>query len=359
MPHVMAILKLSQILRKVATADMNMRAIDPALEARPVAFDPVDARAVVRGELAAVMLHRLVVVPKHIEAAVRTKFVGRNGRTGKDMLLNQRFHRRAMTARYNLRHHVAAALEEADNGVLVALVSRALPLDRTADQRFVDLDCDARAAERSNAVNHAHVLADHVAHAPSGFVGDAQLALDTLGSDAVPRRGEKEHDVEPVAQRRAGAVAGRSRGRIDLIAAMLASVGAPRLDAVVGRLPLTTLTVVARAVASAHQVIQATFLGRKAVLKLAERGGFGAHTDGMSQPLTCRKGIIAERLYRPVDRAALARIICEGAGDDFDAFGIHWENTHYADTADAIIDLLITGGQVPVTEMEPSNDIGG
>lgn len=54
-----------------------------------------------------------------------------------------------------------------------------------------------------------------------------------------------------------------------------------------------------------------------------------------------------ERLHRPVEREAIARIICEGAGDDFDAFGLHWEETHYADTADAIISLLTTGGQVP------------
>ena len=50
--HVPAILKLPQILRKVLPADMNVRAVDPALQLRPEAFNGVHASAVARGVLA-------------------------------------------------------------------------------------------------------------------------------------------------------------------------------------------------------------------------------------------------------------------------------------------------------------------
>ena len=117
-------------------------------------------------------------------------------------------------------------------------------------------------------------MPDLVAHAPRGFVGHADLALDALGGNAVPRRGEQEHDIEPIAQARAGAIERRSGGRINLIGAPMALVGAA-LHAVVFRRAAALGAVEVGAVADLKQVIEAAFLGREAVLKLAERGGFG------------------------------------------------------------------------------------
>ena len=45
MTHVVTILKLRQILRKMLPTDMDMRAVDPALEHGPEAFDGLDVRA--------------------------------------------------------------------------------------------------------------------------------------------------------------------------------------------------------------------------------------------------------------------------------------------------------------------------
>ena len=93
------------------------------------------------------------------------------------------------------------------------------PYGLAADQRFVDLNDFAGAAQRIVTVERGHVLADFMAHAPRGFVGHANLALDTLGGNAVPRRREQEHDVEPIAQAGAGAIERRSGSRVKLIGA--------------------------------------------------------------------------------------------------------------------------------------------
>ena len=91
-----------------------------------------------------------------------------------------------------------------------------------ADKCFVDFDRLAGAAKRVVAVHIAHILADQIAHAPSRLVRDAELTLDLLRRDAIPRRAKQVHHVKPIPQRRPGAFEWRSGSRIDLIAAMLA-----------------------------------------------------------------------------------------------------------------------------------------
>src|SRR5690349_14346242 len=46
------------------------------------------------------------------------------------------------------------------------------------------------------------LVADQVAHAPCGLVGDAQLALDVLGGDPASCAGHQVDHVEPQVQRR-------------------------------------------------------------------------------------------------------------------------------------------------------------
>ena len=59
---------------------MNVRAVYPALQLRPIALDSVGARAVVRRVLAFVMADGHVVEAEHVQTTVAAKLVGRDGR---------------------------------------------------------------------------------------------------------------------------------------------------------------------------------------------------------------------------------------------------------------------------------------
>src|SRR5262245_41447965 len=113
------------------------------------------------------------------------------------------------------RHHVAAAFDHAEHDRLILWLAVSVAATNDSFARPHGL---AGAANRKIAIHITHVLADQVAHAPSRFVGHAELALDLFGGHAVPRGAEQVHDVEPVPQRRPGALKWRSGGRVDLIA---------------------------------------------------------------------------------------------------------------------------------------------
>ena len=139
-----------------------------------------------------------------------------------------------------------------------------------ANAGFINLDNLIRPAKRIVAVERAHVLPDFVAHAPCGFVGDANLALDALGGDTVPRSREQEHHVKPIAKAGPGPVEGRPGGRIQLIGAPIALLGAAAFDAAVFRRTPALGAIEVGSEPNLKQVIEAAILGRKAVLKLAE-----------------------------------------------------------------------------------------
>ena len=139
----------------------------------------------------------------------------------------------ALDVRNDAGDDFAAVFQHPKDASLVTSEAAAeRPVRPSADHRLINLNDLAGAAERIVAVERGHVSADLVAHAPRGFVGDAQFALDALRGNAVPRRCEQEHDVEPVAERSAGPVERRPAGRKHLKAAPFASVGPARLDAV-------------------------------------------------------------------------------------------------------------------------------
>ena len=171
--------------------------------------------------------------------------------------------------------NVAIPFDDTENDSLVV----GCPVEiATADKSFIDLDCLAGTAEREIAVNVAHVFADQAAHAPSGFVGDTELALDLFRGHTVPGRAEKEHDVKPVPQGRPGALKGRPGHRIDLIAAMLANEGPATLDPVIGRSLLALEAGQPLAVPGPHQVIKAGILVREPGLEVSDSRAFFRHS---------------------------------------------------------------------------------
>lgn len=286
---------------------MDMRAVNPALKRRPVAFHGVRARAERAVVLPGAVVDGDVLVAKRSDLPVAAKFVRADFRARQDRGVNHRFHRLAVTRRDHLCGYLAAALNHADHGGVVGLITRTFAGTRATDQRFVNFHVPSRTAEQVNAINFAHILPDHVAHAPSGLVRHAKLALDFLGRHAIPRCAELEHYKEPIAQRRAGAIKRRSCGRVNLVGAPLALVRAATSHAAVAGIAKAPGAVEVSAVPDLEHVIQTAFLGREALLKLAKGGGFVAHSDRMPHALTCRKGIITKQVQGNDNQACSSR----------------------------------------------------
>ena len=224
-PHVVAILKFPQILRKMLRTDMNMRPIDAALEGGPESFQAVDCRARSRDVLPRPMVDGRMNVAAGGEASVALELVRVDRRAGQHMLIDEGLERGAAHVGHNLGNNVSAAFKHPKNDRFSRRSAPALTtFADAADVGFVDLDELAHSADRKVTVNRAHILADHMAHAPRRFVGDAKLALDFLSGDAVPRRAELKHDKKPVAQRRAGAIKRRPGSRVNLKTTVLACI---------------------------------------------------------------------------------------------------------------------------------------
>lgn len=92
MTHVPPILELAEVLSKVLPADMNVRAVDPALKLRPKAFDAVDASTGFRGVDARFVIHRDMAIAVHPKVFIATELVGVDRGAGKDMLIDKRVH---------------------------------------------------------------------------------------------------------------------------------------------------------------------------------------------------------------------------------------------------------------------------
>ena len=212
--HVPAILKLRQILRQMLHADMDMRSVNPALHLRPEAFDGVRRSALEADIFVGRVIDRHVTMPARVKAKVGAQFVGMDSAAGNDIRVNDRNQCRLPLVRHNLRHYVPAAFNHAQHNRLGGA--------EAADESFVDLDVLAGTANGSVAVHTAHVFADFMAHAPRRLVGHAELALDFLCGNPVPRGAKQKHDVEPVAQWSAGALKRSVGHRGNLISAILA-----------------------------------------------------------------------------------------------------------------------------------------
>ena len=63
-------------------------------------------------------------------------------------------------------------------------------------------------------------------HAPSGFIGAANLALQFLGRHPVARAGHEVHGEEPVGERCARFFKYGPDARVDVMATMLAGISA-------------------------------------------------------------------------------------------------------------------------------------
>lgn len=101
-----------------------------------------------------------------------------------------------------------------------------------AYEGFIYLNRRASAADRLLAVHSRHVLADFMADPPRRLVRHAKLALEFFSRNAVPCRREQVHRIEPKLERRAGLFEGRANGRVQVVAATAAGIGAFGLDSI-------------------------------------------------------------------------------------------------------------------------------
>ena len=206
------------------TADMNMSATDRAFQDGPEAVQGVGVRFASH-VFPLFVLHDQVPISFPRKRHIRVPFVGRDGGTFLDLGDDFGNERIAPCVRNDSGNHVPTALDHPKDGSFDFTVLKLAPLAvlarLTADVGFVGFDMPAK---HRVAVNLRHVFADFMAHAPSCLVRHAQLALQFLGRNAVPRGRKKVHRVEPLLQRRPRVLERRSRHRMNMVPA-IAGVG--------------------------------------------------------------------------------------------------------------------------------------
>ena len=283
-------LKFPKILCKMTAADMDMRSVNPALYRSPKTFNAVGARACGGDILFVRVIDRFVIIAFGCNRLVSRMLVGVNEAVRPHRFFDDWQERVTATVSNDLSYDIAATFQHAKHNSF-APASKCAGFT-TADIGFIYLNLLCEAAKRMIAVNFAHILADFMAHTPSGFVRHAKLAFNFLCGNTVPRRAEKEHDKEPVAQGGAGAVKGSASGRVNLMPAIFADIGATGRHAIVMGALAATRAIVTITKAVAHDVFKTTIFRRELILKLAKGGGFRFHVHYVAQSTKCRKGII-------------------------------------------------------------------
>lgn len=198
MTHVVAVLKLAQILRKMLPRDVNMRSANRPLDHRPEAFKAIGVRIAANIFLCGV-INRAVNVPLLIKTFVRAVFICADKRRLFDIRLNMREQSFMGRVRHNLGHYIAVALQHPENDGLAERSASARAGADAADIGFVGFHV---ARERLVAVCLTHVKADQVRHAEGRGVAHAKLALQFLRGNAVTGRGEQVDGIKPFGQGR-------------------------------------------------------------------------------------------------------------------------------------------------------------
>ena len=116
---------------------------------------------------------------------------------------------------------------------------------------------------------------DFMRHAPGGFVGDGQLALDLTRGHALVAGAKEKHDVEPVLQRRAAAGKRCPRFRVNVEGAPLADKSLLLAQAMKLAHARAFRAVAGIAEAELKQVIETGVFRGKALRENAVEDGFG------------------------------------------------------------------------------------
>jgi hypothetical protein len=243
-PFVVAEVEFAQIPLQVLLADVVVRARDPALEDREVAFDGVRVSLTANVFLGTVVYDLMPEVAVHVSVLARV--IGNQQRLFVEMGNENRAQRGGGNARQVHRPHRTFALDDGEHGFfavraanhLAAILAVPVPLF-AADVGFVRLGRLAFAAHRAEhvRVKLAHCFANAHRHEPRAFVGDAEHPVQLVAGHAFLARGHQVHRQQPFRQRNMRSLANRSHRRAKPATARAAVIpGAMRLIGRRGRL---------------------------------------------------------------------------------------------------------------------------
>lgn len=276
---------------------MDMSATDRAFQLAPVAFDTVRMRDAINPNFLTVV-DGPVLVTNASEFAIRAVFVGADHAAANDVALNDWFQGALEAVRDRDSDDTAITLQHSEHNGLVRHASlMAFAASFATDESFVNFDM---AFERPVAVRAGHQLAKFVRHAPSGFVGAANLALQFLRGDSVTGAGHQIHGEEPVGQLRAGLVEDGVSARVDVMTAFLTGECLAGCHGVELGLDATAGADKARpAELDVHEPDQTGGVIGELGLELLEsifHGPALTCCKDHTPPVTCRKGINADFL---------------------------------------------------------------
>ncbi len=151
------------------------------------------------------------------------------------------------------------------------------------------------AEQLADAFGAADQLANLLAHAPAGFLRDAEHAMQLHARHAVARRHEQVDGIEPRLERRAAVLEDRPGARVDVMAAVGAAVGLARRDPVERGVGLAAGAGEPLAEANRHHVVETRVFVGEAGEELADGELLGNQSSPMQRNLgpflTCVKGI--------------------------------------------------------------------
>lgn len=211
---------------KMLLRDMDMGSLDAPLELAPKALNAVNMVDAV-DILFLPVFHGPVLEAPFIEVPVSMEFVRGDGATLFDVVDHDGVKGVFLTVGDNLSHKVTVPLNHAKDNGLVGGSPASFAVPTAPDHGFVHFDM---AREFIVAVNHGHILADFVRHAPSRFISHAKLALKFFGGNAVSGSGEQVHGIEPLLKRGMGILERGSRHGVNVVSAPLAFISGHFLD---------------------------------------------------------------------------------------------------------------------------------
>lgn len=262
-------------------ADMDVCSPDRPLEHRPKRLKGIHVNVAPSVFLGSVVNH-VMVVPEFAKDAIGHPFIRANRGAERNLVQDRRNKRLAGSVWDNLCEQFTVALKDThDDGLAFGTASSEtllLTLAPTTHVGFVNLDM---VGQRRIAVDGAHIFPDLVRYTEGSRIGNAQLALQFLGRNAMARRGEQVHGVKPFLQRRMRPMKGGSDHGVNVMTAPRAGICGHLANA--GEPPaLAALrTVQAFAVTKLHQVVEAGVVIRELLHKVYDGqmcGHFSLHS---------------------------------------------------------------------------------
>jgi hypothetical protein len=192
-----------------------------------VSFD-VDARGMLDSTMPIVQRDSIVTA-QIANAIVGTKFVGIDGAARSDMLLNEFSESVAVHFGNCLRNHHPASLHDCHDGSFLGVAAH-----RASSAAFAD-STDVSFVYLDRWPLQLHVVlgeqgANLFEHTPCGFIGDTSFTLNLLCGDAASSGTHQESSIKPQLERGSSFLEDGSGQRINLSAAIIATICGPADD---------------------------------------------------------------------------------------------------------------------------------